>query len=55
MHRRMVWLAVLAVSVLLSGWGWAEEMNSCPICHTNGDILKSLYQPPDMKNAEGEG
>ena len=55
MRKLVLWSVILTVVVLLSRWGWASETNSCPVCHTNGNILKSLYRPPDMKNAEGEG
>jgi hypothetical protein len=58
--RRIV-LGVAAV-FLLAAWlspaafAAPAKKNTCLNCHTNGEILKSLYKPPAMTGGEeGEG
>jgi hypothetical protein len=33
----------------------APAKNGCLTCHTNGEIMKSLYKPPAMEGGEAEG
>jgi len=55
---------ILGISAILLLVAWQTgnaaaapaKKNTCLNCHTNGEILKSLYKPPAVTGAEeGEG
>lgn len=55
---------ILGISAVVMLLAWQAGMaaaapakkNTCLNCHTNGEILKSLYKPPAVTGAEeGEG
>ena len=53
---------ILGVSAVLLLFAWqtggafaAAAKSSCLTCHTNGEIMKSLYKPPSMEGGEAEG
>ncbi|MCX5839096.1 MAG: hypothetical protein NTW71_11350 [Deltaproteobacteria bacterium] len=51
-------LGALAGLLFLVGLGpcfAAQAKNGCLTCHTNGEIMKSLYKPPPMEGGEAEG
>lgn len=55
--KRIILGAVAGVLLLLwQGTGFsAATKNNCLTCHTNGEIMKSLYKPPAMEGGEAEG
>lgn len=51
MKRSLVILAVLAIA----GFGAHAAESGCVGCHTSDATMKSLFVPPVLPEAEGEG
>ncbi len=49
--KRMTAFAVFA----LAGLALYAAQSSCIACHTDGEIMKSLFVPPAAGASEGEG
>jgi len=46
---------VLLLGIAYLGTALSSEMSGCIKCHTDEQILKSLYKPPKIDSSEGEG
>jgi hypothetical protein len=48
--------AVYATVLLFAIPALAQVKNNCLMCHTNENLMKSMYKPPVLEKAEeGEG
>lgn len=56
-YRAVTRHVIILLVTLCVGIGIARyaEASSCVTCHTNADIIKSLYHPPSISASEGEG
>jgi hypothetical protein len=53
--RRLSWLVLIGcLFVAPATTAWAAE-SACVKCHTDEATLKTLFTPPTLPDAEGEG
>jgi hypothetical protein len=48
-------LLVFVAALALSGFGAYAAGTGCVACHTSAETMKSLFVPPVLAEAEGEG